>query len=278
MIIPYSESQKALLVEEVGHLSLELNRPVSSKDLLARWEAHPESRPALLQSPGQLLLKAARPLKGDNPVLSQVGIIGNLAFYAEDDSPHWRERFRLHELRSRALRHVKWNIPTQALFLLGTEHENLARNALAGFVAEWETDKDSETIPETFAPIWEIGISNAVCSFVPRCPILAPREAAATIVLNEVERRQPFFEGGLNINRHLVRLAWPLSTLFQLRGFWPDQVRHYCAFLWPEEDEDPLTEKALWLCGVYGEPCTSPEPVNVGMDTEIVRHQALLGD
>lgn len=253
MIIPYSESQKALLVEEVGQLSLELNRPVSSKDLLARWEAHPESRPALLQSPGQLLLKAARPLKGDNPVLSQVGIIGNLAFYADDDSPHWRERFRLHELRCRALRHVQWNIPTQALFLLSTNHENLALNALAGFLAEWGKDKDSEALPDDFATLWEVAVANVTHPFCGRCPVLVPRKAAARMILDEVERRHPFFEGGLNINRHLARMVWPQSPLFSEEGYWLAQIEHYCTSMWPDDTDDPMIAKAVWLCKVYGD-------------------------
>lgn len=253
MIIPYSESQKALLVEEVGLLSQELNRPVSSKDLLARWALLPERRPALLQLPGQILLKAARPLSGSNPVLYQVGLIGNLAFYADDDSPHWRERFRLHALHCRALRHVKWNIPMQAQFLLGTEHEPLARNALAGFVAEWEKDKDSEALPNAFATLWETAISNITHSFRRKCPTLAPRREAALMILEEVKRRNPFSEGGFNINRHLARMAWPQSPLFSEEGYWPAQIEHYCASMWPEDADDPLVSKALWNCKVYGD-------------------------
>lgn len=257
MNIPYSESQKALLVEEVCRLCQKLNRPVSSKDLLDRWAAHPERRPTLLQSPGQLLFKAARPVKRENPVLFQVGLIGNLAFYAEDDSTHWREQFRLHEIRTRALRHVKWDIPAHALFLLGTEHEPLARNALAGFAAEWApiaaNRRLSAALPEDMQYLLDVAQNASPGQFTGTCPVLLARPEATAVLVGGWRDRSLFSGGPANINRHLAGLAWPQTPLFAQAGFWEFQVRQYSLWKWPDDLSDAFVAKAVVRCAAYGQ-------------------------
>lgn len=255
---PYETTQKAILVEEVATLCRLLNRPVSSKDLTKRWKELPGNRPLFIQRTGQNLIKAARAVNGDNPVLHKIGVIGNLAFYADEDSPYWRERFFLHEIAVRAKMHVTWGIPHQAAFLLGTEHDDIARNALWGFLVEWSVAKHEAVVPDGLRELVQVAEQYIASRFIPKCPTLVSRAEAAALILSEIERRNPFFEGALNINRHLARLCWPQSTLFKEQGFWPDQVRHYCAALWPSEDDDPLIEKAVWLCGIYGEPGLIP--------------------
>ena len=55
----YPGSQKYRLVDSVRSLSEQLDRPISSKDLIVFWKENPEFRPLLTQAPGQILIKAA---------------------------------------------------------------------------------------------------------------------------------------------------------------------------------------------------------------------------
>ena len=250
----YAESQKSRLVDEVGLLSLELGRPVSSRDLLTRWKELPERRPLLTQCIGQLLIKASRPVKGDNPTLVQLGLIGNLAFYATTESPYWRTAFRHHEIAVRARIHVRWGIPEQAVYLLGTEHNALARNALSGFIAEWEPVAADKSIglPARIHDLLEIAKRETPCSFTGRCPNLIGRTEAADVLLAEMRARDQLFCETANINRHLSRLAWPMCPLFAEVGFWEFQVRQYCSATWPDANDDTIESKAASLCAIYG--------------------------
>ena len=254
MIIAYEDSQKARLVAEVDALCRQLGRPVSAKDLAARWKAMPECRPILLQGVGQLLLKASRPVKGDNPVLRQVGTIGNLGFYAADDDTAWVEAFRRNEIAVRAARHVKWAIPEHALYLLGTEHDGLSRNALAGFVAEWAGAAADTTIalPTRIHELLDVAKKHAAGEFVGPCPELIGRREASNILVADfasaIGQDNP-----CNLNRHLARLSWPMTTLFSQVGFWEFQVRQYCASKWPDETTDAIFANAAYLLAVYGQ-------------------------
>jgi hypothetical protein len=253
MDVAYSESQKAVLIEEVSLLCRVLGRPVCSKDLLDRWREKPDRRPLLAQAPGQLLIKATRPCKFGHPVLFRVGVIGNLVFYAADQSPRWAEALRRHEIELRAKVHARWGIPEQAVFLLGTEFEASARNALAGFVAEWgpiAADK-SIVLPERLHELLETARSENPGEFRGQCPELIGRGEAMGVILDELAVRSPFPSIDINWNRYLAALRWPMSSLFTQAGFWEEQVRLYCAARWPIE-EDPMESKARWLCGVYG--------------------------
>ena len=251
----YAVSQKAVLIEEVTLLSKELQRPVCSKDLLERWQEKPDRRPLLAQAPGQLLIKAARPSMSGNPVLYRVGVIGNLVFYAADSSPRWQKALRKHEIFLRASVHAKWGIPEQAAFLLGTEFEASARNALAGFIAEWGPIAAARTIslPNRIHELLETARSENPGDFRGQCPQLISRGEAMGLILDELGKRKPFPSIDVNWNRYLSALHWPLSSLFTQTGYWEAQVRLYCAARWPIE-EDPIAERARWLCGVYGTP------------------------
>jgi hypothetical protein len=193
-------------------------------------------------------------VKRDNPTLVQFGIIGNLAFYATTDSPRWRTAFRHHEIGVRARIHTRWGIPEHAVYLLGTEHESLARNALSGFTAEWEpiaADK-SIVLPDRIHDLLEIAKRETPGSFAGRCPNLIGRAEAADILRAEMRARDPLFCESANINRHLSRLAWPMTTLFTKTGFWEFQLRQYCSGKWPDAYDDGITGKAACICAIYG--------------------------
>lgn len=255
MLINYAISQKAILVEEVEILSRELLRPVSSKDLLHRWKENPDRRPMLTQRVGQLLLKACRPNRRENPILFQVGVIDNLAFYAADQNPEWRKALRRHEIEERAQTHVRWAIPEHAVFLLDTEHDALAKNALAGFVAEWASVAENRSIvlPKRMHDLLNTARREATGRFDGTCPELLSREEARSILLEEMAARNPFYEGSTSTHRYLSLLRWPMSSMFGQTGYWELQIRQFCAARWPAE-EDPMVAKARWLCGIYGYP------------------------
>lgn len=254
---PYPLTQKKRLVEEVEALTNELGRPVCSKDLVARWKSHPEKRPSLVQSAGQLLIKASRPVSGDNPVLICLGLIGNLAFYAADDDPRWAVAFRLHEVRLRIKDHAKWAVPQQAIYLMGTAQEDLARNALAGFVADWKPLLNEPTIAElaaatTLPGLLKLAMKEVPGNFAGRQPNMVSREAVSAIMEEETRRRNPFC--GVNLQRHLATLAWHMTRLFHETGYWSQQATFYCAARWPEDHEDSMLGRAAWICSIYGTP------------------------
>jgi len=249
----YLFTQKAILVEEVSALSKELGRPVCSADLLARWREYPECRPLLTQSVGQLLLKAARPCKRGRPILFQVGVIGRFGFYAANQNPKWRNAFRQHEIGQRAALHMRWEIPNQAVFLLGTEYEASARNAFAGFVEEWGTVVDSGKfdLPDDIHDLLAIARKESHGKFQGRCPALIGRDEAQAILVQEMEARNPLFSGSPSTKRYLADLHFPQASLFSETGYWEEQVRLFCAARWPL-DEDSMVARARWICGVYG--------------------------
>ena len=253
MFTDYTISQKALLIEEVEILSRELLRPVSSKDLQQRWKEKPERRPLLAQRMGQLLLKACRPNRKENPILFQVGVIGNLAFYAVDQHPAWRRALQRYALVQRAEIHARWAIPEHAVFLLGTEHDSLAKNALTGFVAEWApvAEDKSVVLPKRIHELLETALKESLGRFTGKCPELVSREKAQSILVEEMGARNPFFEGTTSPHRYLSLLRWPMSSLFKETGYWEAQVRQFCAARWPTE-EDTMMARARWLCWVYG--------------------------
>ena len=256
MIIPYADSQKARLVAEVDALCRDLGRPASSKDLAAWWKKWPDRRPLLTQGIGQLLIKACRQVKGDNPTLFQIGLIGSLGFYATSLSPQWQATFRRHDIGSRARLHARWGIPEQAVYLLGTKHHALARNALAGFAFEWEpiaADK-SISLPDRIHDLLEISQREAPGPFTGRCPELIDRSEAAAILLSEMRERNPLFCESSNLNRHLSRLSWPMCFLFSEVGIWEFQVRQYCLAKWPDDNTDSTVAMAAFRAAAYGEP------------------------
>jgi len=253
-----SLSQKTRLVQEVDRLCRLLKRPVSSRDLARVWAAEPDRRPLLLQRPGQILLKAARPCEGA-PGLRKVGIIGNLAFYATDDDPVWDRAFYLHSIHLRMKMHVKWGVPQQAMYLLGTEHESIAQNALSGFMAEWspvmrDSDAQQIAVKTAFVRLLDVARKQNPSPFMGTCPPLADSVSAEKLIHAACSAYREDEFTRLNVNRHLARLSWPKVKLFQENGFWLNQVIAHCRAQWPFEDHDPIEQRAISICMFYGAP------------------------
>ncbi len=255
----YPGSQKYRLVDSVRSLCEQLNRPISSKDLIAYWREHPEFRPLLTQAPGQILIKAARPSHDTIPRIYRVGIIGNLAFYAAEESSHWHQRLEVH----RSILRVKWHnrvqIPWHAQMLLGSEHHAVGFSALTGFLAEWRLyyrNSESESYGHAthFGQMLAFSEKTVGDTKWQKSPdALVSRQSAEYLLRAEYEMRVPFASGeSISVNKHLVRLAWPISPLFSETGFLLSQVKHYCKARWPMEGDDPETSKSLWRCMCYG--------------------------
>jgi len=249
-------SEKVRLVAEVERLCAELKRPVSSRDLAKSWAKVPDRRPLLLQRPGQLLIKAARPFEG-SAYLCKIGVVGNLAFYAIDSSPQWSEALRLHSIRLRMKQHCKWGVPQQAAYLFGTKYEAYATNALAGYRAEWDSlDASAQRIAiETgFVKMLDIARTQGPAKFSGKCPPLSVAKKAETILRGHCKSQRETDAAHLSANRHLARLSWPKIPLFSKRGFWMDQVTAYSRSRWPGDCDDPIEQRALFICMFYGIP------------------------
>ena len=253
-----SLSQKSRLVSEVERLCAELKRPVSSRDLAKCWTKEPDRRPLLLQRPGQILIKAARSCE-NSTVIRKVGVIGNLAFYAPNSDPFWDEAFRLHGIRLRMKQHCKWGVPQQAIYLFGTEHDRYAENALAGFVAEWEPLVADScvlkiSIETGFVKMLDLAQKQTPMAFTGVCPKLHGSMRAEKLVRAACAAYRGDDAKHLNVNRHLARLSWPKTSVFQNSGFWLEQVSAYCRAQWPAGDHDPTEQRALFICMFYGLP------------------------
>jgi len=253
------KSQKFRLLEEVGQLCESLGRPVSSKDLAAFWQREPDRRPLLLQRVGQLLIKASRVWKSPVPRLHRIGVLGNLGFYALDDSRKWHDALRLHKTRLALRRQCRMMMPFHAVYLIDTEHDGLARNAMRGFLLEFaeaaEDDAFRDWLERTRWPdMVRLAQTYAAGSFtgVPPTDFIS-RGKAAAMLRREYGRRYPFgVAPHLSVGRHLVRLAWPQSGLFKQGGYSRAQVEAYCSARWPLEEDDPNLSRAVFLCMAYG--------------------------
>jgi hypothetical protein len=254
----YRNSQKYRLLDSIRILCKELNRPVSSKDAAAFWNTHPGLRPILTQAIGQLLIKSSRIASGDTPRIFRVGLIGNLAFYAPDASSYWNERLEIHRSILRIRWHNRLQIPWHAQMLIGGKYHPLAISALTGFIEEWRRftkNPESETyaVKSPFIRMLDFAIREAGnvlwCS---NSPSLITRVDAEKILREEYASRFPFVNAdSLSANKHLGRLAWPLSPLFNSSGFLPKQARLYCAARWPNPEEDSVLASARWHCLTY---------------------------
>jgi len=257
----FRNSQKLRLLAEVEFLSEKLARPVSSRDLAALWHREPDRRPLLLQRIGQQLFKAARIRKTPTPRLHRIGILGNLAFYAVDDSPKWRDALSRHGTLVTLRRQARLQMPFHAVPLIGTPHDALARNALRGFLNEFEATVQSpgfkDFVEQTCWPeMIQAAREGAADSFAAIPPgDFVSRKMAASILGREYGKRYPFgVASRLSVGRHLVRLAWPQSALFKEKGYSRAQIVAYCASRWPLEQDDLLLSRAVFLCLAYGVP------------------------
>ncbi|MGC1481388.1 MAG: hypothetical protein WA771_12845 [Chthoniobacterales bacterium] len=254
-------NESAEIRADVYRLCKRLGRPVSSKDLLRHYRSRPDSRPLVMQRLGQVLFKLSRrPGRTDMP-LARIGVIGNLAFYAPQNSKIWRSAFRAHEIFYGISEQCLFRMPEHASRLLGTRFDSLAQNALAGFVQEWQEPFERHlppdpTIENDFRSLLGMAAKNAVIAFIPVRPrSMVCRAEADAILREEYGIRMPMTSAdAMSTGRHLVHLAWPQSSLF-LRAdceYWEDQVRTYCASRWPVNNAERNFGKALSLAMRYG--------------------------
>ena len=249
---------KAHLLQEVRFLAEKLKRPVSSRDLAAHWRAFPDSRPLLLQAPGQLLIKASRECETGERV-HRIGLYGNLAFYAPDEDSFWQRAFDLYTIRERMRRHVRWGIPQHALYLVGTDQERYGLNAIAGFLEEWgpvmEINEAQQIAIETgFIKMMDLARSETVPPWAGRIPKLTNRAKVARIILCAVADTRDGDSKHFNVNRHLAEVAWPQTPVFTEKGYWLAQVAAYVDWKWPPDDFDPFEARALYFSMYYGVP------------------------
>ena len=241
------------LVSVVEKLCFRLERPVSSKDLLAYFRAHPDERPLLMQRLGQNLFKLG---KQRDRRIHRLGIIGNLAFYAPSISEQWSERFDLHRAVILLKEQSFYRMPEHALPLLTTRFQPLIRNALAGFIAEWFPlwrRLDRQMRSTDFQSLLEIAERNALSSFIPSMPACSPRAAAADLLKEEYVRRTPLADPNcINTGRHLVHLR-PSSLLeVPIESFWLERVKIYCGARWPMSEAETNFCRGLSLAMAYG--------------------------
>ena len=255
-----NESTK--LIGLVHRLCDRLQRPVSSKDLLHFFREDPEVRPLLFQRPGQLLFKLARRRRKTHARIYHVGIISNLAFYAPAYSQKWTAAFEAHRDIYELAEQCHLRMPEHTVRLIGTRFDGFARNALAGFVQEFEAayerqrNSHSEIVPE-FSGLIDLAKRHAAESFVLRAPEkLISRARAGEILSEEYARRMQLADPVTrNLNRHLVHLKWPQSPFCGAATamFWEEQVCAYCVSRWPVNAVEIKLGKGISLAMRYGQ-------------------------
>lgn len=257
------ESGVRQLVDDVEYLSAKLGRPVCSKDLAEYYREFPGERPDMLQALGQQLIKATYERRRRSPTLSQIGIIGNCAYYAPDLSPGWLEGLRLHGLSLKIARQITLSLPTAAQALLRGEHGELARSALRGFIDEYAPISQEASLAQwrklsSLKRLLKTAGKHASAHFTGReMDDLIGRQEAREVIRAEYSRRNPdFVPDGHNYNRHLAILKWPQTSLFPERTaltYSMGQVLAYCAARWPQSVEERIVNGGLWRCLAYGE-------------------------
>jgi hypothetical protein len=261
----YANTQKQRLLAEVRRLCGVLDRPVCSKDLARAFNANPERQPIFLQSLGQVLIKAARPVPQPALFLHRVGKFGNLAFYAPDSDSSWSRKFDSHVLKLNVARAVQEQFPARASVLCQTAFESLARNAISGFLREWESAHIRERLSDPALLFkFEIMLGQAkkfaAAEFYKRSPSdFVDRAAAADFLREEFAARSTDVTPERhNVNRHLSILKWPQSVLFagdHVGQFSTLQLRCYAAARWPQCMSSCETADSLRLCLRYGMGC-----------------------
>lgn len=256
------ESGVREIVDDVGYLCNQLQRPVCSKDLAAYYKSNPGERPNMMQAFGQLLLKATYMRKRASPTLQKIGQAGNCSYYALEASPKWHEALRVHALKIRVSAQITLATPTVAQVLFESNYSVFARNAMAGYVREY-----LPILSDTALAGWRklsslnklVRLAEQYASngwrLLPPTDLIA-RENAAALIRREYAKRNPHAEAsGHNVNRHLALLHWPQSHLFRANEqlvYSEAQLLAYCAARWPADMEERLVNAALWRCLAYG--------------------------
>jgi hypothetical protein len=258
----HQKAQCRRLIAAVRELSIELDRPICSRDLMAYYARFPDKRPELWQALGQQLFKATRPAPAVDRV-RQIGLIGNRAYYVADNQNGWKEKLARYHAGMVLARMVEENIPAAAERLLAGPREALARNALAGWHLEVEDLLPrilSPKLVESTAILVKRAQTNAAPSFAGvGLSDLVPRHSALAILHQEVAKRAAYkLETGVNWSRFLAGLAWPQSSLFPRAPgpvlYSKAQLALLAKTLWPESNEDPDLARAELLAMKYGLP------------------------
>jgi hypothetical protein len=254
-------SQTIKLIGLVHQLCDQLHRPVSSRDLLYFFRNDPTVRPLLFQRPGQLLFKLSRQKKRFGVGIHHVGIISNLAFYSPTSGRHWIEAFEAHRDLYQLGEQCHLRMPEHTLCLLGTRFDAFARNALAGFILEFEPvyerqRKTNSEIVTDFSGLLAMAKQHAAESFVLTPPEkLITRAAAGRILAEEYARRlQIDSPVTMSTGRHLVHLKWPQASFLgeATQLFWEEQVYAYCASRWPVNAAEQKLGRGISLAMRYG--------------------------
>lgn len=268
----YVSAQKRRLLAEVERLCVMLDRPVCSKDLARAFCAEPDRQPILRQALGQVLIKAARPVLAPARSLHRVGILGNVAFYAPDEDPAWSVKLQQHFVCLQVSRAEKEQLPARASALFGTPFEGIARNALAGFMQEWSMLKGAAAPDRVSLEKLDRLLRHAAVEASPKFVACVPfdlvrREQAASMLRREyATRNHAVAAERQNVNRHLARLKWPQSQLFQQTPageFSVLQVRCYAAERWPQSIGLVEQFGSLSLCLRYGCGNTIPKDTDI---------------
>ena len=260
-IIVYPQAEKRRLVESAAALCERLGRPVCSRDLAARFAAHPEERPCLLQPLGQQLFKAAnRDLPAGIPRLWRVGLHGNTAFYAPDDGPRWRAAFGCYVRDERAAWEARLEFFDRIRPLFTTERRPWAANAAAGWIGEVNTLLAQGVNPTPAAVVLRRQVERARPFAAPVYVFqeprdLIPRREAEVVLRAEFLRRSEETEAaGMNCNRHLAFLASvsPLKGREASTHYCSGQLESFCAARWSVDGDDGLHAGAALLCYRFG--------------------------
>lgn len=251
--------EKMKLVRAVEALSKELNRPVCSKDLKAYFFQNPEKTPILRQFLSQQLLKATRRWSASVPILFQIGMIENRAYYAASDDLEWTQKLKCYSLSCSIQREIKLNMISKAISLVESPHEKFALNALAGWIQEWEpaikfTSPEKREILEEM--IEEAG-KYASPKFIRRVPrrLLNRNQAMKFLKDETIKRVGKFRTSHVNHTRYLAHWNWPQSKLFPTSGkllYVSEQLRLIAQKTWSTFEEDPYLAEAILVCSRYG--------------------------
>ncbi|MFZ5807634.1 MAG: hypothetical protein ACOY3I_10575 [Verrucomicrobiota bacterium] len=215
-------------------------------------------QPLLRQRLGQQLIKAAYPRLQPVSFLYQVGIIGNLAFYATTPEKKWDKKLEQYFLELEIQKELHLHTVDHAIGLFGTAYEKMARNALAGFVKQWSFVsklKQTEEIAKLKRMLKEAKLHVAKTFKLQAPQKLISRQDAERFLRREAEKRLGKFRAShINYSRYLAPWSWPQVNLFQKSSellYSPQQLQWIAQKTWPTID-DPFLPESLLVCSRYG--------------------------
>lgn len=256
----YARSEKRKLLAVVDRLCQRHGRSVSSADLLAHFNEHPNDRPCLTKRLGQQLIAAADPKDRFVPRLARIGVFGAKVFYSAEDTSEWRARFADYCAERRAEQLIGCGLPGVCSVLEETAYWPFALHAVHGWVAEAEhlkrSHRDPQRIVHMLSDHHHLLGDYIQAPFQPGTTELIGRTEATAMLLEKIAPRHPEGEG-FSTSRVLAELRWPQSPLFAPLASYrlsPTQLDHYIRGFWPLDDEDAWTHQALFVCWRFGPP------------------------